>query len=123
MKTEIYFTYANKQELLDIGADESSIYEDLETMEDPENKGLPLQQVELTEEQCHKLIPHGNYCYNRVNGQFKHCPFWDLIAQFPKQDNGYCHYLKRGDFQDKSLGLLWDSCKKCGVNEYNQDYE
>ena len=58
----------------------------------------------------------------------------------PFQMNGYCHYLKKGDwelnkefeiydtktgkkvnFKDREgipMSLLWDGCKECGVNDY-----
>lgn len=34
----------------------------------------------------------------------------------PEQENGYCSYLQKGDW-DLSLGLLWDQVKECGINE------
>lgn len=49
------------------------------------------------------------------NGECKRCPFWDLISSLPKQSNGFCHYMKRIDFARDSFGLLWDSCKECGL--------
>lgn len=123
--SEIYFTYADKQKLLELGADESSIFEDISEISklSDHQDCAKLNQVKLTAEQCAKLIPQGNYCYNRVDGVFKICPFWDKIFDFPTQDNGYCHYLKRGDWQRGGMGLLWDQCKECGVNEYREDYE
>jgi len=80
---------------------------------------VPMVSADLTEEQCKALIPQGNYCY----GAKCKCPFWDVLEEFPHQDNGYCHYLKSGDFQHSGLGLLWDQCKECGVNEYRSDYD
>ena len=79
---------------------------------------VPLVSADLTDEQCKILIPKGNYCYGKTK-----CPFWDAIEEFPDQDNGYCHYLKSGDWQGKGIGLLWDQCKECGVNEYRSDYD
>ena len=119
-----YWLYASREELLGVGADPDHIYEDIA---ENENK---LQQAALTKEQCHKLIPEGNYCYKRIStnpetgtSNIVCCPFWDRISDFPKQDNGYCHYMKKGDWQGKGIGLLWDQCKSCGINEYQQDYE
>jgi len=39
-----------------------------------------------------KYIPYGYYCDN--------CPFWDLLSEelYPYQENGYCHYLKKSDW-------------------------
>jgi hypothetical protein len=122
---KIYYTYASKEQLLEVGAKEETIFEDISELsrlcdyKDVEK----LNQVELTPDQCHKLIPQGSYCYTRVDGRIKACPFWNKIVDFPSQDNGYCHYMKKGDWQGKGIGLLWDQCKECGVNEYQQDYE
>jgi len=69
-------------------------------------------------------IPKGIYCYDE-NGL---CPHWELRPDQPEQMNGYCHYLKRGDwevpipedfpdgFPESILSLLWDQCKECGEN-------
>ena len=81
------------------------------------------------------------YCYDD-NGL---CPYWDMIDGLPHQESGYCHYLKRGDIDRNNdenyilqqidlktgkvikeipapdaefpIGLLWDQCKECGINE------
>ena len=128
--TDIYYTYASKKELLDIGADSVTIFEDiseLSSLEEFKTVAVPtLNQVELTKEQCAKLIPEGNYCYGikTLEDGFatkRTCPFWDRLVDFPKQSNGYCHYLKQGDWQG-GLALLWDQCKCCGVNGYKEDY-
>jgi hypothetical protein len=104
-------------------------------------------------------IPKGTYCYKIIkiiypkDGSYpyhkiKICPYWDKIKEFPEQDNGYCHWLERGDFDydlndefhflDENIikevnkkykrktghGLLWDQCKECHLREYNlKDYE
>ena len=111
--TNIYFTSASHEELLAVGVDPDHIYEDRFT----------LTQASLTEEQCHRLIPRGTYCYNRVGGVFKCCPFLDKMEGLPNQANGFCHYLKQGDFTSPGTDLLWDSCKCCGVNDFDEDYE
>ena len=113
-----YWLHVDKEALLKIGVDEDSIFEDIAS---PEYESLT--QADLTYQQCEKLIPEGSYCYGSHNGVLTPCPFHDMIPNFPKQENGYCHYLKGGDFQGGSLGLLWDSCKECGVKEYTQDYD
>ena len=125
--TDIYYTYASKKELLDIGADPATIFENISEQEliseDEDNCFETLNQVELTNEQCAALIPVGEYCYHRftLDGEFKTCPFWNKIVDFPKQNNGYCHYRKQGDWQMGSVGLLWDQCKCCGINETREE--
>lgn len=114
--TSRYFTHADPQVLSDIGVTSQDIL-------DLKDEGCELTLAYLTDDQCKRLIPEGNYCYTRVDGKFKLCPFWDRFKQFPKQDNGYCHFMKKGDWQDKGIGLLWDQCKECGVKEYRDDYE
>lgn len=113
MNTKIYYVYASKDELVKIGVDPATIFENI-----GDNEHDPLTQCELTEEQAHALIPKDTlYCYTRVNGEYKRCPFWDMFESMPKQSNGFCHFLKRGDFTQHNFGLLWDSCKECGVGD------
>lgn len=128
--TEIYYIHADKKTLLDIGADESTIHEDISQISElMDHKDVDkLTQVELTEKQCAELIPNGAYCYttfedpNKPSKKLKGCPFWDRILDFPKQNNGYCHYMKIGDWQLNG-GLLWDQCKHCGINDEDENYE
>lgn len=120
--TDIYYTYASKKELLDIGVKEDTIYEDISELSTIEAISTGLNQAELTNEQCSALIPVGEYCYSvktLPDGTVTRpaCPFWDKIVDFPKQNNGYCHFRKQGDWQMGSIGLLWDQCKCCGINE------
>ena len=63
------------------------------------------------------IIPKGCYCYD-ANGV---CPYWHKDARHEEQDNGYCSYLKRGDWDDNSSGLLWDQVKECNINEYTEE--
>ena len=59
-----------------------------------------------------KLIPKGYYCYYHT-GRVKvrrrnnvavetletiNCPYWSVRKGKPKQENGYCAYLKKGDW-------------------------
>jgi len=69
-------------------------------------------------------IPNGPYCYEFVKTKFKFfkqaislCPFWDCDKSQEKMQNGYCHYLKQGDWDNQGFGLLWDQCKECGINQ------
>jgi len=88
------------------------------------------------------LIPKGEYCY----GEGGKCPYWSLKEGLPEQENGYCSYLEKSDYdineeqgdipwktgKDNSvvlitephaipIGLLWDQCKECGVNEWTEE--
>lgn len=117
--TEIYYTYATREELIAAGADPEKIFDDIAEL----SECFPLQQASLTEEQCHALIPQGGYCYTRKDGKFVHCPFHDIVPTMPEQGNGFCHYIKRGDFTSPGTDLLWDSCKCCGVNDNDEDCE
>jgi hypothetical protein len=57
-------------------------------------------------------IPKGIYCYDE-NGI---CPYWKRCLDIEKQQNGYCEYLEKGDWE-MDFGLLWDQVKECGINE------
>lgn len=56
-------------------------------------------------------IPQGNYCYDSDGI----CPYWEIKKNKPKQNNGYCNFLKKGDWQLGYNSLLWDMCKECNV--------
>lgn len=113
MASKIYWLFASKDELVALGVNPHSIYENI--TDEPLHDNLT--QCELTEEQALALIPKDTmYCYHpATKGRGVPCPFWDVIRQFPKQSNGYCHYLKKGD-EALGGGLLWDQCKECGKN-------
>ena len=112
----LYWIYAARAELLQADIHEYGICEGLN------EEGLV--QAALTQAEAHSFIPEGTYCYTRnAAGVYSVCPFLDKINHFPKQSNGFCHYLKSGDFSGEGLGLLWDSCKECGIKEYRGDYE
>jgi hypothetical protein len=85
-----------------------------------------------------RLIPKGYFC--------DECPFHFIDKSKPIQENGYCSYLKKGDWDFNlehaeddvevttrhkdgtytsciekyknlpSTSLLWDDCKECGIN-------
>lgn len=98
------------------------------------------------------VIPTGMYCYKYIGKSYTddgililrthHCPFWSLNKKKPKQANGYCSYLGKGDWDlayhphvtwehghavdyiDTEMtmyGLIWDCCKECGVNDEWED--
>jgi len=83
-------------------------------------------------------IPKGIYCYDKKGI----CPYWRTILSRPKQYDGWCDYLGKGDIElakecilkskrmkDGAIeimhgneapfpvSLLWDQCKECGINE------
>ena len=64
-----------------------------------------------------QYIPEGEYCYSYDGGRFCLCPFWSKNPLHEDQENGYCYYLDRGDWEtDSATSLLWDQCKECGIN-------
>ena len=94
------------------------------------------------------LIPKGFYCYLMINGRQVNCPYWSINETYPEQNNGYCSYLEKGDWdftkeigtwsirQDDGTykkvrtsgeemglytGLLFDQVKECGINELTDE--
>ena len=68
------------------------------------------------------LIPRGMYCYTFLGwseDRYKvlPCPYWSIDKTKPPQENGYCHFLERGDWDLGGGGLLWDQVKECEINE------
>lgn len=68
------------------------------------------------------LIPKGPYCYTTIGwteDNYKEvvCPYWSIDKTKEYQDNGYCSFLDRGDWNFEYGGLLWDKVKECGINE------
>ncbi len=85
------------------------------------------------------IIPSGDYCY-RFTGETVRltqvignsgdlleiapylapkrecCPYWELRENYPEQENGYCRFLGKGDWDLGPISLLWDQIKECGVN-------
>jgi hypothetical protein len=64
-------------------------------------------------------IPKGIYCYDE-NGV---CPFWSIRKDQDKQNNGYCSYLKCGDWENRLTSLLWDQVKECGINDDMEEWD
>ena len=90
-------------------------------------------------------IPVGDYCHNK-----KTCPYWERIESLPKQQNGYCHLMGKGDVSinndpdlmvkmrkggsDKvvimqasdmpfGISLLWDQVKGCNIRTIDKKAE
>lgn len=59
------------------------------------------------------VIPRGPYCYNEKGS----CPYWDKAEGVGEQNDGYCWFLRKGDWMENSVGLLWDQCKICGKRD------
>lgn len=74
-----------------------------------------------------KYIPYGFYCYFGTRGpgdpNYKRCAFWDYDPTKHEQENGYCYFLGEGDWECDGIGLLWDQCKECGINESFEEDE
>lgn len=78
------------------------------------------------------LIPVGDYCYtpreapSAENGwayKVNPCPFLRMLPDKPAQLNGWCDYLKAGDFEENGTSLLFDSVKECGVNQPQESFD
>lgn len=71
------------------------------------------------------LIPRGEHCYRPLpeaeqpaDGLHQHlcaCPFWWRDPAHEPQANGYCRYLRQGDWEAQGISLLWDMVKECGI--------
>lgn len=66
------------------------------------------------------LIPRGEYCYKiekiLKDGyiQIENCPYWYRREDKDDHENGYCAFLKCGDWEGNTL--LTDQLKHCGIN-------
>lgn len=84
-----------------------------------------------------RKIPRGFYCYDDKGN----CPYWSLDSSHEYQENGYCAYLDKGDWDinkeklwmtgrgsdapreewktaeqlGEKLSLLWDRVKECPI--------
>lgn len=86
-------------------------------MNSPELLVRRLKKPEIPEGSLdEKYIPEGPYCYR---GEYL-CPYWSKDHSKPDQENGYCSFIKKGDWE-LNFGLLWDQCKECGINWGDDD--
>lgn len=87
------------------------------------------------------VIPKGWYCYDIIKGKRVLCPYWSIRKDKPEQENGYCSFLGKGDWEENkeknwrdskgkltsademgiNLSLLWDQVKECGENDYTDE--
>ena len=91
------------------------------------------------------IIPKGYYCYSGREEKRVICPYWKIDPKHPDldQENGYCEFLGKGDWDfneeggkirvydktgkmigtepahSESMSWLWDQVKACGVNKPN----
>jgi hypothetical protein len=113
-----------------------------------------LKGISMNRKQAEKVIPSGLYCYQcsrieNINGIPTRvqdiCPFWSIDETKPEQENGYCDYLGKSDWDineevgdiewrdgegntritkahEIPISLLWDQCKECDINlEYEDE--
>ena len=92
------------------------------------------EMMKLKTEKGTSIIPTGCYCYGATT-----CPYWDFDSERNLQKQGYCWFLEDGDWITNEtavlknlktgemenakdlpfpVGLLWDQCKECGINDY-----
>lgn len=72
----------------------------------------PIRHIRTSEELLKKVIPVGDYCYDKSGC----CPFLEKWNMMGEQNSGYCMYLEEGDFTKNGTFLLWDRIKCCGIN-------
>lgn len=72
-----------------------------------------------TKQPCIEAIPQGLYCYDGEGV----CPYWSIQDDKPAQENGYCHFLQKGDGHFDGESLLWDQCKECNIFPEINEYE
>jgi len=65
------------------------------------------------------LIPKGLYCHGSGDDfpSVYICPYWDFNEAHPHQENGYCHFIGKGDWEIAvfEFSLIWDKCKEYGI--------
>ncbi len=81
------------------------------------------------------VIPPGPYCYRPLgkgytgeDGMFVYpidpCPYWAMAEDKPHQENGYCAFMKIGDWMENGTWHLFDQLKECGIDddlEFDED--
>lgn len=60
-----------------------------------------------------KWIPKGMYCYSYN----KKCCKWFKKLKIKNKKIFKCEYMNFIDFNEDSL--IWDSCKECGIKDYD----
>jgi len=69
------------------------------------------------------LIPQGHYCYELLSVEsegamkIKPCHYWSRRKDKPEQENGFCGYMDKGDWEIDGISLLWDQAKECGIKQ------
>lgn len=79
------------------------------------------------------MIPENpSYCYKSIEQSKENpmvfpitelCTYWRIASDKPKTLNGYCLFLKKGDWEEDGTMALFDQLKNCGIkNEWLDDY-
>jgi hypothetical protein len=90
------------------------ITDDILGMDEPSSK-LKLSKklkdmANLRNDKGEAVIPIGIYCYDDRGN----CSYWDKAEGAGEQNDGYCWFMRIGDWMEEGNGLLWDQCKTCG---------
>lgn len=80
---------------------------------------MKLYNTISTKVPCIEAIPQGMYCYDSEGL----CPYWSINADKQCQENGYCHFLQKGDGSFDGISYLWDQVKECNVFQEINEYE
>lgn len=68
-----------------------------------------------------EVIPKDTiYCYTGIGKTTKVCPYWTQSPFDTDQNNGVCMFMNKFD-NSNTLGLLWDQCKICGIEEGDEE--
>ena len=69
------------------------------------------------------VIPYGASCYDLKEDRTEKdpirtetCPYWDRCEEI-EGENGYCHLLKLGDWEEEEDTLLYNQVKECELND------
>jgi hypothetical protein len=62
-------------------------------------------------------IPYGLYCYEKVDGKNKLCPYWRIKKDFESlEDCGSCLYMQIKYLTQPDDNRLDELVKVCGIN-------
>jgi len=75
--------------------------------------------IESMKERKIENIPQGIYCWDSDGT----CPYWSIQKDKPHQENGFCHFLHKGDGSFEHFSMLFDQVKECNVFQEINEYE
>lgn len=101
-------------------AAKKAIIEEIRDRDKVDEVGLGLRKskskmLDLRNDKGKNVIPKGMYCMN--------CDYLDCASNKDEQNNGFCWFLLKGDWDIGASSLLWDGCKECGVQEENEEFD